>query len=68
MSTAKSMSIDKKWYFYLASFTCIALTLLGGLTYPPTPWGILAPILYVSVVILCALGILRLIYLKGIPD
>ncbi|KXH76486.1 MAG: hypothetical protein AM326_02575 [Candidatus Thorarchaeota archaeon SMTZ-45] len=68
MGTAKFMSLHRKWIFNLAGLVCIALAIVGGLTYPSSSWGILAPILYVSVVVLCTLGMLRLIYLKGLPD
>lgn len=68
LSNARFMSLLKKWAVYLTCLICIMLAISGGLLYPSTPWGILAPILYVSVVVLCVIGMLRLIYLKGIPD
>jgi hypothetical protein len=62
------MSLHRKWPFYLTGLVCIALALVGGVMYPPTPWGILAPILYVLIIVLGALGLIRLIYLKGFPN
>ena len=64
---AKIMSSQRKWLFILAGLVCIFLAILGGITYPPTPWGILAPIAFVSLVVLGSLTILRLIYVRGFP-
>ncbi|MHA2056937.1 MAG: hypothetical protein ACXACG_08695 [Candidatus Thorarchaeota archaeon] len=61
------MSLHRKWLFYLAGLVCIALAIAGGILYPPTSWGILTPILYVSVIVFCTTGILYLIYRKGFP-
>jgi hypothetical protein len=61
------MSLHRKWFFYLAGLVCIALAIAGGVLYPPTPWGILTPILYITVITLLTIGILRLIYLRGFP-
>ena len=62
------MPLHKKHLFYLAALVCIALAVAGGIMYPPTPWGVLAPVFYVFITVLTALGILRLVYLKGLPD
>jgi hypothetical protein len=62
------MSLHRKWLFYLVGLVCIALAVAGGIMYPSTPWGIFTPILYVSIIVFFALGILRLIYLKGFPE
>jgi len=64
---AKIMSSQRKWLFILAGFVCIVLAIVGGILYPPTPWGILAPIAYVSLIVFSSLAILRLIYVKGFP-
>ncbi|MGY5855876.1 MAG: hypothetical protein RTS72_04700 [Candidatus Thorarchaeota archaeon] len=61
------MSLHRKWLFYLAGLVCIALAIAGGIMYPPTPYGIFTPILYVSVITLFVIGILRLIYQRGFP-
>jgi hypothetical protein len=61
------MSLHRKWFFYLAGIVCIALAIVGGMMYPPTPWGIFGPIIYVSIIVLCIIGLLRLIYLRGFP-
>jgi cytochrome b subunit of formate dehydrogenase len=62
------MSLHRKWLFILAGLVCTVLAITGGIMYPPTPWGILTPILYVSVIVLFAIGILRLVYLRGFPE
>ncbi|MFW9973738.1 MAG: hypothetical protein ACFFDQ_00535 [Candidatus Thorarchaeota archaeon] len=60
--------MHRKWLFYLTGLVCIALAVAGGLLYPDTQWGILAPVSFVLVVSLVAIGLLRLIYLKGLPE
>jgi hypothetical protein len=62
------MSLHRKWLFYLAGLVCIVLATVGGIMYPPTPWGIFTPIIYVSIIVLSTIGILRLIYLRGFPE
>jgi len=62
------MSLQRKWLFYLTGIVCIALAIAGGLQYPDTQWGILAPVSFVLVVSLGTIGLLRLIYLKGLPE
>jgi hypothetical protein len=64
---AKTMSSQRKWLFILAGLVCISLAVVGGVTYPPTPYGMLGPIAYVSVIVLFSLAILRLIYVRGFP-
>ena len=63
----KTMSLHRKWLFYLIGLVCIILAVIGGIMYPPTPWGIVTPILYVSIIIFSTAVLLRLIYVKGLP-
>ena len=68
LDTASFMSLHRKWFFYLAGLVCIALAVVGGIMYPPTPYGALTPIFYVTIIVLCTIGILRLIYVRGLPE
>ncbi|MFW9767448.1 MAG: hypothetical protein ACFFF9_02370 [Candidatus Thorarchaeota archaeon] len=62
------MSAPRSWPFFLVGFVCFVLAVLGVLVYLPPSWGIIEVALYLGFVTLGLTGILRLIYLKGLPD
>ena len=33
-----------------------------------TQWSVIGPIVYVSIIMLCIIGLLRLIYVRGFPE
>ena len=72
LNTAKFMSLHRKWLFILAALVCVSLAIIGGIMYQEilmeTPWSIIGPIVYVSLIVLCTIGILRLIYVRGFPE
>ncbi|MFW9788887.1 MAG: hypothetical protein ACFFE2_05635 [Candidatus Thorarchaeota archaeon] len=67
------MSLHRKWLFILAALVCISLAVVGGIMYQDilidageTQWITIGPIIYVSLIILCTIGILRVIYTRGL--
>ncbi|MHA1950197.1 MAG: hypothetical protein ACXAAO_03190 [Candidatus Thorarchaeota archaeon] len=62
------MSFPRSWSFVLIGVVCIALAMSGILMNLPPAWGLIEISLYIGIVTLGVAGILRLIYLKGLPD
>ncbi|MFX1559433.1 MAG: hypothetical protein ACFFBL_02485 [Promethearchaeota archaeon] len=72
MDTDKFMPLHRKWLFIIVGLVCISLATLGGIMYQEilmdSPWSIIGPILYTTLNVLCIVGILRLMYTKGLPE
>jgi hypothetical protein len=62
------MSTPRAWPFFLVGFVCIALALAGVIFNLPPSWGIVEISLYLGLVTLGLFGILRLMYLRGMPE
>ncbi|MFW9925904.1 MAG: hypothetical protein ACFFDM_03955 [Candidatus Thorarchaeota archaeon] len=62
------MSIPRSWFFFFVGFFCFALAVSGLLMNLPISWGLLEISLYLGFITFGLAGILRLIYLKGLPD
>ncbi|MHA3965021.1 MAG: hypothetical protein AM325_015950 [Candidatus Thorarchaeota archaeon SMTZ1-45] len=72
MNTAKVMPLHRKWLFILAALVSVSLVIVGGIMYQEilmeTQWSVIGPIAYVSIIVLCIIGLLRLIYTRGFPE
>jgi predicted membrane channel-forming protein YqfA (hemolysin III family) len=62
------MSLPRSWSFVLVGFLCVTLAVSGILMNSPPTWGLLEIALYLILVTLGVAGILRLIYLRGLPE
>ncbi len=62
------MSFPRSWLFIIIGVVCIALAASGVILNLPTSWGLLEITLYMSLVTLGVVGILRLIYTRGLLD
>lgn len=62
------MRLKPQWILYLVAIICCVLALVGGLSYPLVNQGLLNIIAYEAAVILVTLGLLLLVYKKGLPD
>jgi predicted membrane channel-forming protein YqfA (hemolysin III family) len=62
------MSFPRLWLFIIVGALCIALAASGVILNLPSSWGLLEITLFMSLVTLGVIGILRLIYAKGLPD
>jgi len=63
-----TLSPDRNWILYLATIICLVLVLAGGFMYPMNQRDPLEIILFEVVSIVVILGIMLLIYQKGLPD
>lgn len=59
---------DRYWIIYLAAIICIGLVLVGGLMYPMNLRDPLEIILFEVVSLVIIIAIIRLIYVRGLPD
>lgn len=62
------MSVPRSWSFIITGALCIVLAASGVLMNLPSSWGLFEIVLYMSLITLGVAGILRLIYLRGLPD
>jgi hypothetical protein len=62
------MSAQHSWPFFIVGFMCILLATVGLVVYLPPSWGLIEVSLYLGLVTLGLAGILRLIYLRGLPE
>ena len=59
---------DRYWIIYLTTIICIVLVLAGGFMYPLNLRDPLEIILFELVSIVVILGIMLLVYQRGLPD
>jgi hypothetical protein len=66
------MPLHRKWFFILAALVCASLVIVGGIMYQEilmgTQWSVIGPIIYIAIIVLCIIGLLRLIYARGFPE
>ena len=59
---------DRYWIIYLTTIICIVLVLAGGFMYPLNLRDPLEIILFEIISIVTILGLMLLIYQRGLPD
>ncbi|TET07483.1 MAG: hypothetical protein E3J86_12775 [Candidatus Thorarchaeota archaeon] len=62
------MSFSRSWLFFIIGVLCVVLAASGVILNLPSSWGLLEITLYMGFVTLGVVGILRLIYFRGLED